>query len=99
MIISSKQVQSVLKAYGEHNKSVKKAENAGFQTLQKQDEVILSSSAQEFSQMLQSLSDIADVREAKINDLSSRLQNGTYHVDAKDIADKIISRTLIDNLW
>jgi negative regulator of flagellin synthesis FlgM len=99
MIISGKQVQNVLKTYAEQNKATKnKMEKTEFKTLQKQDEVILSASAQEFSQTLQGLKDVSDVREDKVKELSARVEDGTYHVDAHDIADKMIGRTLADSL-
>jgi negative regulator of flagellin synthesis FlgM len=99
MIISGKQVQNVLKIYADQNKVAKnKTEKTEFNTLQKQDEVILSSGVQEFGQMLQGLTDISDVREDKVKELSALVEDGNYHVDANDIADKMISRTLVDNL-
>ncbi|MCE5286519.1 MAG: flagellar biosynthesis anti-sigma factor FlgM [Pelosinus sp.] len=99
MIISGKQIQSVVKTYAEMNKATKnKTEQTEFKTVQKQDEVILSSGAQEFGQILQGLKDVSDVREDKVKELSGRVDDGTYYVDANDIADKMIGRTLVDSL-
>jgi negative regulator of flagellin synthesis FlgM len=99
MIISGKQVQSVLQTYADQNKVLKnKSEKTEFIPRQKQDEVILSTGAQEFGQILQNLKDISDVREDKVQELSAQVANGTYHVEAKDIADKMIGRALVDSL-
>lgn len=99
MIISGKQVQGVLKAYADQNKALKnKTDKTEFKPLQKQDEVILSTGVQTFGQILQGIQDIPEVREEKVKALSTQVENGTYHVDSRDIADKMIGRVLVDSL-
>jgi negative regulator of flagellin synthesis FlgM len=99
MIISGKQVQSVLKIYADQNMNLKtRTERTEFKSLQSQDEVILSSGVQEFGQILQALKDVPDVRKEKVQKLSAQVEDGTYNVDADEIANKMISRLLVDNL-
>jgi negative regulator of flagellin synthesis FlgM len=99
MIISGKQVQSVLKIYADQNMNLKtRTDRTEFKSLQSQDEVILSSGVQEFGQILQALKDVPDVRKEKVQELSAQVEDGTYHVDADEIANKMISRLLVDNL-
>lgn len=96
MIISNKQIQSVLKVYGEQNSVGKSAKTEKTQPAKGQDQVILSSGVQEFGHVLQRVVAMSDVRPEKVKELSQKIQAGTYQVDSKDIADKIIGRSLVD---
>lgn len=97
MIISGKQIQSIVKAYGEQTKVSKSAQPPA-SPAQKKDEVILSSQAQEFSQVLQTVRNLPAVREDKVKELAEKVASGTYKVDSKDIADQMIGRMLADRL-
>jgi flagellar biosynthesis anti-sigma factor FlgM len=98
MIISGKQVQSVLKAYGEQSKAVKNTKTEKTGTVQKKDEVVLSSEGKEFAQILQSVKNLSDVREDKVKEIAQRIDSGNYQVDSKDVAEKIMKGALIDNM-
>jgi len=90
MIINNN-IQSVLKTYGD-NKTVKtvKPENKTT-SISKQDEVVLSSQAQSFSQVLQKAKNMSDVRADKVEALSTQVDSGAYYIDSTDIAGKILS--------
>ncbi|MBP2634068.1 MAG: flagellar biosynthesis anti-sigma factor protein FlgM [Firmicutes bacterium] len=90
MIINNN-IQSILKTYGD-NKTVKavKSENS-VTNVSKQDEVVLSSQAQSFSQVLQKAQSMSDVRVDKVETLSAQINSGAYYIDATDIAGKILS--------
>ncbi len=100
MIISGKQVQNVIKNYADQMKTsakpVAKQEKTG--TAMKNDEVILSANAQEFSQVLQAAKKIPDLRQDKVDAVMKQLETGTYHVDAKDIAARMIERMIADKM-
>lgn len=98
MIISNKQIQSVLKLYSEQNTASKSAKAEKAQPARGQDQVILSSGVQEFGQVLQKAVAMSDVRPEKVKMLSQKIQAGTYQVDSKDVADKMIGRMLMDDL-
>jgi len=97
MIISGKQIQSILKAYGD-NKVSKPVKTEKKGSGQQPDEVVLSTQAQEISQILQSIKKHPEIREEKVAELAERIQSGNYNVDAKEIADKMIGRALADKL-
>lgn len=90
MIISGKQVQGIVKVYGEQNKLNKGIKQEKSDSAQSQDEVILSTNAQEFGQYLSSLQSMSGVRQDKVKDLSERIQSGTYEVDARAVAEKML---------
>lgn len=54
------------------------------------DEVVLSDSAKTLSPFLSELKSMDDVREDRVAELSERIAAGTYHVDAEDIAQKML---------
>lgn len=95
MIISGKQVQGILKVYNEQ-KSLGKQAKTDSGKIDKKDEVILSSNAQEFGQLLQSLKNMSDVRPERVQELSRQIDSGTYRVSGKAVADKMIGRMLAD---
>lgn len=98
MIISGKQVQNILKAYGDQSKVAKNTKSEKTGPVQKRDEVILSSEAKEFGQIFQTLKKLPDVREDKVNEVAKKIEAGTYNVDAKDVAEKLVARTYADRI-
>jgi negative regulator of flagellin synthesis FlgM len=44
------------------------------------------------------LDDIPDVREDKVSQLRSQIQNGTYEINADKIADKMIKEGLLNDV-
>lgn len=90
MIINNN-MQNILKTYSD-NKTVKtvKAENKTA-NISKQDEVVLSSQAQSFSQVLQKAKGMSDVRADKVKTLSAEVDAGTYSVDSRSIAEKMLN--------
>lgn len=94
MIISNKQIQSVLKVYSEQNNAAKNVKPVKAQPIQGADQVILSSGVQEFGHVLQRAVAMSDVRPEKVKELSKKIQDGTYQVDSRRIAEKMIGRTI-----
>lgn len=91
MIISnSNSIKGAAKLYGEQTKVAKSSSTAKTGSIQQPDEVILSSEAQELSSVQQALKDVPEVRTDKVKDLEAQVTAGTYHVDAKDIAAKML---------
>jgi negative regulator of flagellin synthesis FlgM len=97
MIISGKQVQTILQVYGD-NKVGKSSKADQASPAQASDEVILSPSAQEFGAYLQQIKEMPEARADKVRELSAQIQAGTYQVDGNKVAEKMIGRTLADNL-
>lgn len=60
------------------------------------DKVTLSSTSMELVNLTQQLKDMPDVREDLVNELKSKISEGTYDVSGKDIAAKIVDRALSD---
>ncbi|MBU2699142.1 negative regulator of flagellin synthesis FlgM [Sporomusaceae bacterium BoRhaA] len=97
MIISTNQIQQATKVYGDTQKALKTAKKDS-KTVQTQgsDEVILSTNAQEFGDLLRKLQALPDVRETKVQVLQDQVAQGTYKVDSYAIADKITAASHFD---
>ena len=98
MIISSKQIQNILKSYGKQTKVATSAKTEGASPVQQKDEVILSSKAQEFAQVLQAAKNMPLVRTDKVEEFSESITKGTYQVDSQDIAEKMMESMQADSL-
>lgn len=98
MIVSSSQIQKVLKLYGEQSKISKNTNADTTGSIQKKDEVILSSEAQGFGQIMQTLNGLPAVREDRVKDLSEQISTGKYNVTSQEIAEKMLGRLAVDRL-
>lgn len=98
MIISGKQIQSIMKIYSEQNKPVKNSKPQGSSPAGQKDQVILSTQAQEFGQIYNALKSMPEAREDKVKEISERISQGDYSVEAKDVAEKMLGRMLADRL-
>ncbi len=81
------------------NKSadVSDEKNAGKITT-KGDSVELSPEAKTLGKAIAVLEDLPDIREEKVAEIRERIENGTYQVDGKDIAEKIIKESMLNHL-
>ena len=94
-----KSIQNIAKIYGDQTKVSKTSKNQGSNSSQRSDEVILSSQAQEFSQILKAVKGLPEVREEKVKELSERIAKGEYKVDSKELADRLIAYSKNERLY
>ena len=66
-------------------------------TAVKADTVVISDAAKRVQEARRQLDDIPDVREDKVSQLRSQIQNGTYEIDADKIAGKMIKEGLFND--
>ena len=66
-------------------------------TAVKTDTVVISDAAKRVQEARRQLDDIPDVREEKVAQLRSQIQNGTYEIDADKIAGKMIKEGLFND--
>lgn len=60
------------------------------------DQLELSTKAKEFQIALKAFKELPEVREAKVNEIKDKLQQGSYNVSGHEIAQKIFESILID---
>jgi len=61
----------------------------------KKDVVSISNQAKDFQTVMKALKDVPDIRQDKVNELAQRYDSGSYDVNGKDVADKIL-KSVID---
>ena len=100
MIISSNNgISKAGKLYGvDQVKSGKSTREAGKSGAKINDEVVLSSEAQELQQNVSAIKALPDVRADRVAELTPLVESGQYKVDAAKIADQMIGRVLADRL-
>ena len=99
MIISSKQVQNILKIYNKDLKSssynkveaVKAANNS-------KDELALSGEGRIKQKAFQVARQANDFRQDRVDLLREQISSGTYTVTDDEVADKMIARAIVDHL-
>lgn len=97
MIISNKQVQNILKL--ERINSLKKKEPLKeTAAVSKNDSLVLSDRAQELNFAKEQVLKSPEVRADKIRELKKQIEEGNYQVSWDEVAEKMIGRSLVDEL-
>ncbi len=82
----------------QRNESV--AQQAGNQpaqaTVKPEEKVDLSTMAREIQQAKVEIARLPDVREEKVQEIKSQVDNGTYNVSGEQIANKMVGESIID---
>ncbi|MBN2515999.1 MAG: flagellar biosynthesis anti-sigma factor FlgM [Deltaproteobacteria bacterium] len=68
---------------------------AGINTVQ-EEKVSLSAKGRDIQQARKAINNLPDVRTEKVEDLRNQIEQGTYHVNSEEIAEKMIGESLID---
>ena len=79
------------------NKAGAPAEDKPEKTAIKSDTVVISDAAKRIQEARKQLDEIPDVREDKVSQLRSQIQNGTYEINADKIAGKMIKEGLLND--
>jgi len=110
MLISHSQLQEVLKAYGSSiakgGPTAKAArtgakgpggpDKSGKAVIE--DRLSLSEEAREIQRVMELARQAPDVRKEKVEEVKGQLEAGTYHISGEEIAEKLLSRLLVDEL-
>jgi len=93
MNISRSQLEGIIKIYDSTKNEKLREENKS--TKSKRDEVVLSPEYVKLSEAVNKLSLSSDgVRTQKIADIKSRIDSGTYSVDSRLVAEKMLKEIL-----
>lgn len=98
MIISNKQVQSIL-SLNQVTGAKKKVSGSNDSTsVNKPDSLVLSDRAQGLQFVTEQVLKSPEVRTERITELKKQIQDGTYQVSSSDIAQKMVGRSLVDEI-
>ncbi|MEE0375015.1 MAG: flagellar biosynthesis anti-sigma factor FlgM [Lachnospiraceae bacterium] len=81
------QIQQI---YG--SSSIKKTEEKKASTTSFKDQLLLSAAGKDAQIARQALANTPDVREEVVDPIKERIDNGTYEVDAEDLAGKLLEK-------
>lgn len=56
------------------------------------DQVALSETAKDFQNIYKMLAEVPDIRQDKVQAIKEQMQSGTYDVNAKEVAEKLVSQ-------
>lgn len=104
MIISHSQLEKVLKAYGSSLAKTEKTEAQGRSKatgLDKKvikDSFTLSAEARELQAVKERALQAPEVRSEKVKAVQKKIAEGTYNVSGEEVADKMLTRLLVDEL-
>ncbi|HEY8345203.1 MAG TPA: flagellar biosynthesis anti-sigma factor FlgM [Bacillota bacterium] len=97
MIISSQQVNSVIKAYGvQGGKKGLDLEYA--KPVQRGDSLVLSPKARELSKIRQAIANAPEIRSDVISRIKKSIDNGEYNVSSEAVAHRMLVRSLVDHI-
>lgn len=63
-----------------------------------EEKVSLSAKGRDIQQARKVINSLSDVRTEKVEELRNKIEQGTYHVNGEDIAEKMVGESLIDIL-
>jgi len=99
MIISSQQIQSVLKTYGQQLKTGAAARDKGpTPPPVEKDKMTISEEGRAFQLALKAAKEAPEVRESRVAALKQAVSDGSYNVSDADIAEKMLGRSLVDKI-
>jgi len=98
--ISNEQVKQVLQGYVRQVEGKKadkvKADSKKAGGLNPKDSVTITSRGKEAKKAKELFEKLPEVRSDLVNDLKEKVKSGDYKVTSKEVADKIIHRTVVD---
>jgi len=90
-----------LDAYAKNVKDKERIDNQGKNAANqvvKEDKVVLSQEAKRVQEAKKLMESIPDIREEKIAKVRAQIENGTYQVEEKKLAAKMIKESLLNEL-
>jgi len=101
LIISSQQIQMVLRLYGGQKLQAAEEQKTGETdktNKQQGDRADFSAEALDHKKLREAVLKAPEVREELVQKIKTALEKGEYKVSAEDVADKILGRLLMDRL-
>jgi negative regulator of flagellin synthesis FlgM len=101
MKITGKNPYVNLDAYTKNVKDKEKVGNQGTQAskqVMEEDKVVLSQEAKKIQEAKKLMDSIPDIREEKVAKIKAQIENGTYQVEEKKLAAKIVKESLLNEL-
>lgn len=98
MIISKAQVQNILKTYAKELRSGNVEKGKQVQGKLGKDELSISGDSKLKQRVMQAAIKSEDIRSSLVKELAEKISTGSYEVSNNDVAEKMISRAIIDKI-
>ncbi len=101
MKITDKNPYVNLDAYTKNVKDKERIDNQDTQApkqVMEEDKVVLSQEAKKIQEAKKLMDSIPDIREEKVAKIKTQIENGTYQVEEKKLAAKMIRESLLNEL-
>ncbi len=74
-----------------YNKNIKQEQRIE-KTKKQNDSLVVSDRARDFQSVLRAISNAPDIREEKVEQISKKIEDGSYNVSTEDIVNKMLSK-------
>lgn len=98
MKISHSQMEQVAKLFAANMRTKRVEQAAGASPTQRPDKVELSRESREVQAAYQAIAETPDVRADVVSRIKVRIDSGTYNVSGREVAKKMLARSLADRL-
>ncbi|TSA56180.1 MAG: flagellar biosynthesis anti-sigma factor FlgM [Planctomycetaceae bacterium] len=79
-----------------NTESDKPVNSANASTMAPEEKVSLSSKVQDVQKIKEAVQELPDIREEKVETLKNQIKQGTYDINAEEIAQKMVGESLLD---
>lgn len=100
MIISNNQIRNLLNQYLKQDAAFSPNRKEEVSKLFKEEvyNFTVSQDAKAYSMVKQAIKDLPDIREDRLAKIQKQVKTGTYEVTNEEVAEKMIGRSLVDEL-
>lgn len=98
MIISKTQVQNLLKTYAKTTTDNINKSKEVKQKFSQKDELAISGESKIKQQALLAVKQAEDIRIDQVNNIKEQMSAGTYEISDDEVAEKMISRAIVDKM-
>jgi len=97
-MISRTQLNKILRVYKTQKTYRIFSKDSGTSVGSEKDRVKLSFSAKDVERVKELVQKMPDIRYEKVKDIAEKVATGSYSVDPKDVADKMLARLFADRI-
>ncbi|MBO8126916.1 MAG: flagellar biosynthesis anti-sigma factor FlgM [Firmicutes bacterium] len=98
MYISTNQIHNALKVYNQQSKVKRSAKTEKAAPSMGKDKMVISNESKTVQAVKQRLASVPEIREDKVNQLREAVKTGTYNVSGREVAEKVLGRSIVDRL-
>lgn len=87
-------INGIIRTYDNYKEQLTPSVQKSTQVKSK-DQVVFSENAKDFTTIYQKLSDVPEVRQDKVDQIKKSMEEGSYNVSSREVAQKILSQNKV----